>query len=562
MSNVPVQENLPNGFYLLKEPGFADPGDENRPTRLCICFSDVHFTDGTVGNQGADAVVWEKVFETISELCVDYEAEELTLVLVGDVADMIRTAQWSEKGVYPWQRDHPNFKQVLREIMQEIVRRHATAPSPDSMCSFFHLLQQLPDKIQQCEHNGKTSQLKNIRALVLLGNHDKEIVADDETLKMFYEECLGQKVDNHSDNRLSDDYRRWIGKMYFGDEEKYLDAERNSVPWLPFYWGDPGFRLFVTHGQWRDQDNSRRIDAQSGKPGWQIKDGWRLDVWRDLKFAPFTEACFGDTVAAGVLSGFIYRAKKRLNNLPINTENEQKEISRLLQILDELDLYRPTSAAIKRIIQETWRLRQIDHQLASARAIIEEELLDSIHAWLGWDFTLASAAPTIAWILRIAKPVISVLKLIGGRIELGFLYAVMSLMAWLQQWQQDAPSYADMQKFPGFLDGYRQLGFRIHGEGHTHIPLQEELFFKTPDTPASNRNYTYINFGTWRDQLVPKKKQGYRRRGLGRALVVLDKAGEGEGKPRSFAYWVQDVLNWQEKTDRLDNMEHMDHLSH
>ncbi len=451
MSSVPMSSEPPQDFFLLKEVGFADPDDENRKNRLCICFSDVHFTDGTVGNQGADAVVWENVFETIVDNCVDYEIEELTLVLVGDVVDMIRTARWSEAGVYPWQRDDPKFKETLRGIMEGIVEQYAQAMSANNMCSFFHLLRDLPNKLKQYGFRGKKSQVKSIRTLVLLGNHDKEIFADDETLKMFYEKCLGQPIDNHSDNRLSDDYRRWVGKMYFDDETKYLDPERKSVPWLPFYWADWGFRLFVTHGQWRDQDNSRRIQGATTDTSWQVNDGWQLKRWQNIGFAPFTEACFGDTVAAGVLSGFIYRSKLKLKALPVKSPVEQQELTRLLQILDELDLYRPTSAAVKRIIQETWRLRRADHKLAAATGIIDGELLDSIHSWLGWDFTLTSAVPTIGWILRIAKPIISVLKLLGVRIELGFLYAVMSLMAWWQQRQQNAPSYDDNEGFPGFL---------------------------------------------------------------------------------------------------------------
>jgi hypothetical protein len=173
----------------------------------------VHFTDGTVGNQSADQVAWEKVFKNIADVSAKYDIKELTIVLVGDVADMIRSSEWARNKVYPWQREHNLFKLVLRGIMGAIIDRHAKPMHHDSMCAFFHLLEGLPSKLTNCK----------LRTLVLLGNHDKEIFADDETLKMFYEQCLFRPVDNASENRLSDDYRRWIGKMYFNDEQKYLD---------------------------------------------------------------------------------------------------------------------------------------------------------------------------------------------------------------------------------------------------------------------------------------------------------------------------------------------------
>jgi|GEM_PF-586532 len=556
MNKHSEKSSLPKDFFLLNEPEFSNPDDPNRPNRLCICFSDVHFTDGTVGNQSAEAVVWENVFNRIQDLCVLHDIDELTLLLVGDVADMIRTAEWSENGVYPWDRDNAQFNGILQKIMRGIINKHSVPPKPCENPGFFYWLQHLPQALEGHEYKSRKSRIAKIQTLVLLGNHDKEMFADDETLKMFYKACLGRSVDNHSENRLTDDYRRWLGKMYFGDENHYLDPERQSVPWLPFYWGDRGFRLFVTHGQWRDEDNSRRIAPQGGRPGWKAGDGWNLDIWRQLKYAPFTESCFGDTVAAGVLSGFIFRSKRRLQELPATAPEEKEEIARLMKILDELDLYRPTYAAVGRIIKETWRLRTLGAGLVAARDIIENELLDSVHNWLGWDFTLESAGSVLKVGLRIARVLVSVIKLLGARIELGFLYLMMWGMTQLKQGLfhiSDAPSYKEMKAFPTFLQAYRDYGFRIHGEGHTHIPLEEELYFKQPDTPKDRKSYTYINFGTWRDQIVIARKRKYRRRGVGRALCVLDLLPDIEcgDEERRFAYWVEDILTWGDHLDRF-----------
>ena len=73
------------------------------------------------------------------------------------------------------------------------------------------------------------------------------------------------------------------------------------------------FRFFTTHGQWRDANNCRQIKAQNGKPGWKAANGWRLKTWQQLKFSPFIEPCFGDTVAAGVLVNlYLQRQSKDL----------------------------------------------------------------------------------------------------------------------------------------------------------------------------------------------------------------------------------------------------------
>lgn len=160
--------------------------------------------------------------------------------------------------------------------------------------------------------------------------------------------------------------------------------------------------------------------------------------------------------------------------------------------------------------------------------------------------TTASASPSIRRRLKIAKPIVTLLKLLG--VGISFVYFLMLLLDRLQQLRHEDPSYKEMKHFPGFLDDYRNYWFRIHGDGHSHVLLQEELNF---DKLADNNNYTCINFGAWRDPVVPKQTQRYRRRGGGRILGVLDKATENN-RQRSFAYWVQDVLSKSNKADRWD----------
>ncbi|HEY5993269.1 MAG TPA: hypothetical protein VIU46_01585 [Gallionellaceae bacterium] len=563
-----AKTKLPQDLHLLQLPGFADPDELSRPNRVCICISDLHFTDGTVGKQSADEVIWEDVFESIMDICVNEEAEELHLILAGDVVDMIRSSQWEDARIYPWDREReeyhssPGFKKkyddVLRKIMQGIVDLHAPA---DEKSGFFSLLKRLPRALEQYDYKNnftgthKQSRIKRVSTLALLGNHDKEVLVCSDVLKMFNERCLGHPA-------FQDEYCRWIGRMYFDDEKRFLGAGSAQAPWTPFYWADRGFRLFVTHGHWRDADNCRSIPGGPHDPSWNTRDGWNLKRWQNMGFSPFTRPCWGDSVVAALLSAFMIRSKRRLETLQQQLKAEGKPESEIeaifvtiKNVLDEMDLYRPNASAIMRLQILTRELRKMGGVAESARREIEEELFNSLRAWLNMEFTESSAPPSVRWKVWLGRAFIYFLNLLNRwtateRIALGFAYFVVSMFESSEQDQRKEPTAPEMHAFTAFLDEYRQYGFRIHSEGHTHIPLQADLYFKQPDTPADRQNYTYVNFGTWRNQVKPTQSSKYRRFSVGRALVILDKIKPGT-REREFGYYVQDLTNWSDKFDGL-----------
>ncbi len=573
-----VAPPLPPGLHLLREPGFADPDDPHRPNRLCLCLSDLHFTDGTVGNQSADAVVWESVFENLMDLCVNEEAAELHLILAGDVVDMLRTSRWAEAGIFPWDRDseryrndprfRADFENVLVSIMEGIIARHAQPPAEGRRAGFFHLLRQLPAALRRYSYanaltgSHRTSRIDRVNVVALLGNHDKEVLVSGKVLGMFYEQCLGRPLDPDAPNGLSPDYRRWVGSMYFNDEQRFAGAAPEQTPWTPFYWGDRGFRLLVTHGHWRDGANSRSVKAGPAGPGWCTRDGWRLADWQARAFAPFTLPCWGDTVVTGFQSGFSLRSARILADLEreIRAAGEwapavETLFHTLRRVLDEMDLYRPTATATKRVLQLTAGLRAQGPLANRVRHAIETELFNSLHSWLNLGFSVRAATPAIRLVVRAGRAVLNILHFFNrrsngaGYIDLKFAYALIACVGYLQQFQRNAPSLAQMRTFAAFLDEYRRYGFRIHSEGHTHIPLQQDLYFSQPARPGNRQNYTYVNFGTWRDQVKPTQHRKYRRFGIGRVLVVLDKAGPAG---RDYGYYVQDVVNWRDKADAWD----------
>ncbi|MCB1985042.1 MAG: hypothetical protein H6936_12415 [Burkholderiales bacterium] len=506
-----------------------DVSPEERGNRLCVSVSDIHLTDGTVGFQNLSDTTWNSFYDTIKERCIRYAIDELVFVLDGDIVDMIRSSKWAahEPPIYPWERHRKEeFSAVVNAIIKDIVeKQHAF---------FFKWLRELESKLKQ------ESLLSEIKAkiVIMIGNHDKELFCDTEALKYFYEKALGRSI-----SQIPETERKTLGRMY-GDESMFLDPDR--APYLPFYYGDTGFRFFTTHGQWRDEANSRNIKAHDGKPGWKTTQGWQIETWQQLQFSPFFEPCFGDSVAAGVLSTFIYKTKKKLDDANYYDP-------RLISILDELDLYRPTYGAINRILNEAAKMRAQKKE-QNAIKIIETTLYECIIDWLSWDFTYQSSPLLRRKGLKLAKRFLEIMKSFGHGLEIKSIAGLMRILAFFDSLQQPSVKLSIMKKFPGFMPAYQHYNFQIHGEGHTHQPLQEEL-----DT-GSDHLTTYINFGTWRDQIIPRKKNGYRRRSVLRALFILDIINYNEKTkhmmPRTFDYFVEDIVHWSDAKDALDQTGH------
>ncbi|MCW8986043.1 MAG: metallophosphoesterase [Gammaproteobacteria bacterium] len=495
---------------------FGDSFEPNRPSRLCVSLSDLHFTDGTVGSQNLRKDDWDTFYAEILARCLRNNIKEVTLVLDGDVVDMIRSSRWAENKVYPWHREKTEiFSKILNEIIHAIVEEQHEY--------FFHWLQQLPSKL---ERDAKIKAAA-VKIIVLLGNHDKELLCDQKALTYFYEKGLGRTLDS-----IGDEERASIGRMY-GDETMF--ADKKTAPYLPFYYGDRGFRFFTTHGQWRDEDNCREVDAKAGLPRWIVADGWQNETWKKLKFSPFFLPCFGDTIAAGLLSTFIYKVKHRL-------ESYGYQDKRLFMILGELDLYRPSYKALTRIIDETKSMRA-DKRDHTAILIIEDTLYECIEDWLNWDFTCESSPSSWCIKIVIMKYILKVMKFFGFKIKvIAFLVKL-----FIDKKNPDSGvSLELMAGFPAFMAEYREYGFQIHGEGHTHKALEEEPKFST-DKPT-----TYINFGTWRDQIIGRKNSGYRRRSVLRAFYIFDLKNKQEcltEEDRTLKYYTDDMIKWSDKSD-------------
>lgn len=512
IKSVPVDDQY---MEMISQP------PEDRGNRLCVSVSDIHLTDGTVGFQNLSDHAWQAFYQSIKQRCNSYQINELLFILDGDIVDIIRSGKWAENSIYPWQREREaEFSKVVQLIIEDIVENQHQA--------FFSMLRGLPEWLKR-----DAPTVEKVKIVITVGNHDKELLCVPSALKYFYEKALGIKLKD-----ISQHERLAIGRMY-GDENMFKDE--NTAPYLPFYYGDTGFRFFTTHGQWRDKDNSRLIQADELQEGWSVKDGWAIKKWQKLGFSPFLQPCFGDSVAAGVLSTFIYKVKIALKEVGYHDK-------RLESILDELDLYRPTYTAISRILRETAQMRA-EKRGENVVNIIQDILFESIIEWLSWDFSYQTSSKLRQFGFRLCKKILLLMRVFERELEIKSLAIILRISASLGLLFQRRLRLSEMKKFPAFLPQYRHYGFQIHGEGHTHVPLQEE-----PNINGK-RPSSYINFGTWRDQILPRINNGYRRRGVLRALYILDLENQSEvvkEPQRAFDYFVEDVVHWGDFKDAMD----------
>jgi len=508
-----AERELPPGLVLW-------PSGTAERNRLCVLISDIHCTDCSVGNQTASETDWQLFFEqmefavcnpgdkahTAPKQCID----ELLLILNGDIVDLIRTSKWAEAGVYPWQRDHPRFTEIILAIMRDIVDIHASKRPECSEQPYSGFFYWMRESLAGLRARGIA-----VTVIPIVGNHDKELQVVPEARQMFYEECLGITALD-----ISDSYRAWVAaQMGTPADDMY--------PCMPFYFADTGLRLLATHGQWRDQDNSRATAL------WKPSSGWQPQKWQQEKYRAFSQPCFGDTVAAGMLSRFIWKMVGAIDsNMP--------GASRICNLLDEMDLYRPSVSAVVRLLSESRRLARRTPEAKGLHDQVLRCFRESLVDWMSHAETWNSAH-------RSTKLGLYVLNFLSRFKWYWLDISLMRLMAKAQEPEADIKD-ASLLALPAFQPAYRMLGLRLHVEGHTHVALEADLQFPRPR--QGRNNYTYINLGAWRDSIVPKRNRGYRRRGIGRALFIFDLAKLARHTPGdSYRFYARDMTSWGDRMD-------------
>lgn len=499
---------LPPGLVMWTDAAGTDH-------QIAVLISDIHCTDCTVGNQTADETDWENYFREL-EVMLDASVaptSEVLLILNGDVVDLLRSGKWAAANVYPWQRDKPEFRRIVLDIMHDIVEMHAQHPVDENNASgFFHYLQDLVQNLRK--------KISRVSIIPTVGNHDKELQVVPEARAIYYQQCLGLTAED-----LNDDYRNWVAAQMGSDPKE-------TWPLLPFYFADPHLRLFATHGQWRDSTNSRATRL------WSYCKGWQPQLWQQEQYQPFSDPCFGDTIASGLLSHFIWNATRAIvqDVIPRAVNRSRDDgIDHILNVLREMDLYRPSASAVVRLLQEARKLDLSDQNNRRLYQTVVDQYRNSLQTWLAHPETFGLAS-------LLNKVVMHVISFLSHLHWAWLDTALMRLMAWASDMNRETP----FAKLPAFLAEYRLLGFRLHAEGHTHDAMEADLRY---NTPREHRNYTYVNLGAWRNRIVQKVDNlGFRRRSIGRALIV--RSGAVSAADGDYGFTLRDITSWGDRLDR------------
>ena len=89
---------------------------------MIIFISDLHISDGTAGPPNIHHRAYEGTFETINQMANDANAKEVTVVLLGDIFELIRTSVWykTAEEFKPW--GGWKSEEVATKIFDDIIK--------------------------------------------------------------------------------------------------------------------------------------------------------------------------------------------------------------------------------------------------------------------------------------------------------------------------------------------------------------------------------------------------------------------------------------------------------
>lgn len=129
---------------------------------MLVFISDIHLTDGTSGetiNSGA----FKKFVLTLEDMADTAKANEIKIILLGDIFDVIRSDYWLRSGIRPWSDAEKTDGEGkgLQEYTLEIVKRICSNPNNSQSMDY---LKSFKEKMKK---KGVDASLTYI-----IGNHD------------------------------------------------------------------------------------------------------------------------------------------------------------------------------------------------------------------------------------------------------------------------------------------------------------------------------------------------------------------------------------------------------
>lgn len=461
---------------------------------MLIIISDLHFVDETAGKHNLPADAFEEVFlSDIVELAIRKQAEEITLLLLGDIPDLIRSAQWLDVPL----DDRPWGKHGLADVRNWQTLDAAHQTSTERTC--LRILGQMPASGRKEDVPTNTILYCNWEILTLFRNLQAEIhgrinayharLPVSARLKTLPPVKLLYLPGNHDRlinlyPSLREEWRKIAG----------LTIDTTSVM------GNPT-------GQWW-----YRYDYKSQKYGVYSRHGHQFDLWNyggghDLtSLEAHLQVPVGDVIATEFAVGLVWQARQIEDRIGHN----------LVERLEDMDNVRPMSRLLEWIYYEIEQNKRHRKAMDEITDIVVKNILNIpfVQQWRTPLTNLDESLRTSRGLRGLADFVDRINP--PGPDELVRL-ATTAPLRWLSGKILDRTDTNTLLQFILFFMGnqsgsdddtspYLQGAFREHVwkndpnyhfvlYGHTHRPGIWAL------DGANDREVLYLNTGTWRERI-------------------------------------------------------------
>ena len=462
---------------------------------MLIVISDLHFVDETAGKHNLPVDAFEEVFlSDVVELAIRKQAQEITLLLLGDIPDLIRSDHW----LHAPMADRPWGENGLADVRN--YRTLGGEPTnTEKIC--LRILGQMPANGRKSGVKKKTILRSNWDTFVLFRNLEQEIH------QRIAEKQKGMKPAERLETLPP------VQLVYVpGNHDRLV----NLYPSVRDEWQKIANLTIIPATRLRDAgDWWYRYDFRNSQYGAYGRHGHQFDAWNYGGGHDITsreahlQLPMGDIIATEFAVGLVHEAHKLRDQGKIDPE--------LVERLEDVDNVRP----LERLLE--WLYYEIEHNQTHKEAL--DEIVDTVvknildipfvREWRTPLSGLDDKLRATNWLRGLADPVE---RLNPPGVDEFFRIAATNPMRWLLKKMVDFTDSDTLLRFfmifAGQLEGhgdpagdtYVQAAYREHVwknnpnyhfifYGHTHSPGVWPL------DGSNDREVFYINSGTWRERI-------------------------------------------------------------
>lgn len=428
---------------------------------MLIVISDVHFTDGTVGEHNLPYSAFESVFLLdVATLAKNNRAKEVKILLLGDILDVLRSSQWFDldPADRPWGADGlsdvPTPKPQSRterkalDILGQVETKDLDSDTPPKGLSKNTILHK----------NWRTFNLFRTFRVHLANQHGVDI-----PVEIIYIPGNHDRMCNLYPS-LKTEIRKILGVTLKSAGPPSIEGNADGEWRYRNDFMDEAYGLYARHGHQYDT--------------WNYSGNRQFDQFGHLKVP------IGDIATTEFVVKIPWKLERLRGKYPAVTPE-------LIENVKEIDYVRPINRAME------WIYYRIKGDSGEVRKALEEtfdevvkELLDIelVQQWRSPDTHVDEALRALSsrWLKWIPK----------GLVDLLNAEDILPLFI------DESGHSRDPDRDPYTIGAYNELVWRANRKirfivyGHTHKPDQRPL------DVLGDREIFYLNSGTWRPRMV------------------------------------------------------------